>query len=603
MTSLEVKNFINNQQQQGKNPEEIRQALLSNGWEAADIEEAFAEAGIAAGPDAGTPATPGLPPLPADDAQAPASFGEDLGVQMPADGAQPGAAATQAPAQKPVIGEPEDIFDIGAQPGAAEQPQAPAGQLGPMAEPAMDPGAASAKPAKSKALSGGTQQPVIKEGLSTKTKIIGLVVIIALLVAIAGSAVYAYYHYYQSPERVANSMFENAASLKSASYSVEIRQQLKPQSGGDFGELLGGQEVNGLLLQAQGATTILDPDQSAGYMQATVQLLTEGDPFTLDAEVKYQNGEIYVKLGELPDNAEFMGTDLGMLEGQWIRFDQDLEVPTLPPSTLPGIDSKDEEGEIEQEDITIIQEAFRQHPFVVLGDKINSEKVQGTNTSHYYITIDQEKYFAFLDQVQRTGIAPTLEVFDMIDFAKKTDTLTGEIWVGKKDFQPYKLLIKKQEDDSATVISSTLTVELWDHNKAVSTDLPTEYTSLEEVLASIAADMSKTIDNTISPDPQDLVDDFKKDTDGDGLTDLEEDAFGSDPNKKDTDGDELDDYYEQIYETDPLNEDTDGDGYLDGEETANGYNPNGDGKLPIPDAYTNVPLEFHDFEGSLNDTE
>lgn len=72
-----------------------------------------------------------------------------------------------------------------------------------------------------------------------------------------------------------------------------------------------------------------------------------------------------------------------------------------------------------------------------------------------------------------------------------------------------------------------------------------------------------------------------RDTDGDGLTDDQEQMFGTDPASKDTDGDGLDDRAEvQVYGTNPLNRDTDNDGYLDGQEVANGYNPKGDGKLP-----------------------
>lgn len=49
------------------------------------------------------------------------------------------------------------------------------------------------------------------------------------------------------------------------------------------------------------------------------------------------------------------------------------------------------------------------------------------------------------------------------------------------------------------------------------------------------------------------------DTDGDGLTDDQENYFGTDINKADTDG----------------------DGYKDGNEVKNGYNPNGEGKLEL----------------------
>lgn len=58
------------------------------------------------------------------------------------------------------------------------------------------------------------------------------------------------------------------------------------------------------------------------------------------------------------------------------------------------------------------------------------------------------------------------------------------------------------------------------------------------------------------------------DTDGDGLTDGEEvNDYGTDPLRADTDGDELNDGAEvNSHNTDPLNADTDGDGLSDGEE-------------------------------------
>jgi hypothetical protein len=72
----------------------------------------------------------------------------------------------------------------------------------------------------------------------------------------------------------------------------------------------------------------------------------------------------------------------------------------------------------------------------------------------------------------------------------------------------------------------------------------------------------------------------KTDTDKDGLTDLEEEEYGTSPRAADTDSDGLFDLEEiRTWETDPLNPDTDGDGYLDGEEVSGGYNPNGEGEL------------------------
>ncbi|MFA6393627.1 MAG: hypothetical protein WCW25_02030 [Patescibacteria group bacterium] len=74
--------------------------------------------------------------------------------------------------------------------------------------------------------------------------------------------------------------------------------------------------------------------------------------------------------------------------------------------------------------------------------------------------------------------------------------------------------------------------------------------------------------------------DSGRDSDNDGLKDLEEAELGTDPEKIDTDGDGLFDNEEvAVYKTDPLNQDTDGDSYPDGSEVKNGYDPKGPGKL------------------------
>ena len=61
-----------------------------------------------------------------------------------------------------------------------------------------------------------------------------------------------------------------------------------------------------------------------------------------------------------------------------------------------------------------------------------------------------------------------------------------------------------------------------------------------------------------------------KDSDADGLTDVEENKIGTNPYDPDTDHDGLSDYDEvKVYHTDPLNPDTDYDGLKDGAEVFN----------------------------------
>lgn len=116
-------------------------------------------------------------------------------------------------------------------------------------------------------------------------------------------------------------------------------------------------------------------------------------------------------------------------------------------------------------------------------------------------------------------------------------------------------------------------------------ELPNPHTSSSTVSSTpIAApspakkETKKTILSALGDAVLNLLRNF--DTDKDGLNNFAELWFSTDAHKADTDGDGLSDLEEvYIYHTDPNLTDTDGDGYPDKTEITNGYNPAGPGKL------------------------
>lgn len=77
-----------------------------------------------------------------------------------------------------------------------------------------------------------------------------------------------------------------------------------------------------------------------------------------------------------------------------------------------------------------------------------------------------------------------------------------------------------------------------------------------------------------------LTDPLVVDSDGDTISDGDEIADGTNPNKVDTDGDGLDDAQEAALGTDPTDRDTDGDNFSDGREVAAGSDPLNPGSVP-----------------------
>ena len=76
-----------------------------------------------------------------------------------------------------------------------------------------------------------------------------------------------------------------------------------------------------------------------------------------------------------------------------------------------------------------------------------------------------------------------------------------------------------------------------------------------------------------TPQPSDTAANNDLDSDGDGLTDAEEESFGTDPNTPDMDNDGLTDKQEIDLGTDPTSNDSDGDGLFDGDEVASCTSP------------------------------
>ncbi len=98
-----------------------------------------------------------------------------------------------------------------------------------------------------------------------------------------------------------------------------------------------------------------------------------------------------------------------------------------------------------------------------------------------------------------------------------------------------------------------------------------------------------------------------QDPDADGLTNLEEQAAGTNPNLADTDGDGLGDGDElNVHGTSPILADTDGDGLLDGFEVANGFDPlvaGEEAQDPDADGLTNLQEQTAGTNPNLADTD
>jgi hypothetical protein len=543
MANQELNNYIHAQVQRGMGEEEIRKTLVQNGWGQADIDTAFSI----------------VKPKPAAAAHpAPAQTNVQPSVQP------------QAVAQQPAINmrqpEPVDIFDIDGS-TATTQPN----MQSPMqSQSAMQPGM-PAKLESQPVTMAGNSKPEFKDGLSMKAKILIFGAIGLVVAGLAAGGVYAYFSFYRSPERVGGLMIQNLADLQSFSYSAEIRPRFSDTT--FLSPISGGEDIANLTMKANGVASISNSQQPTGT--ATTNIIVEaadGTETSYNVEARLIEGIVYL-LVQNPEAWPVPG--MSVLQDRWVVVDQ-----TTLSEPLSGTPS----APFTAEDKVKMRTALRNSKAFVFGDSIGGETIHDVATTQYTFTLTQAGLKTFVEEIQpilrEREFCSEKECAAMLETVRAMKDMTGEMWIGKKDYQLYQMrvLYSAPENNASSLRDMVISVTLWNHNAGVTVDVPSAVVRLEEIIEQVMNDLfgadtdtntnenqnqnanvlnantntptSINVNTNTAPNP-------KLDTDDDGLTDLEEVDYGTDAD-------------------DP---DSDSDGYPDGEEVDNGYNPLGEGEL------------------------
>lgn len=575
MSNQELNNYIYAQSQRGMNADEIRKILVQNGWGAEDINSAFAivrpKEAPAAAPTTQAPMTTAAQPQPAMTKPAAAA----MPVQSPM------TAAAAMPAQEPV-----DMFDMDA--GATQQPLSvmPQAEQQPVTQSTHTPGAAvfgaANEPADQQPTALPTQpQVVMKDGMSGKTKMLvfgGIAIVVLGL--IAGGA-FAYYKFYTSPERVGKIMLQNLEQLKSFNYSLTIQPRLA-----DATPLttVFGAGTSGVSLRATGVANIASGDTPKGSIAADIVVQKDDSSektYSFEARIVDDNGYLQVKN---PSALPVPG--LEVLNNVWI-----VSSAKQPDSTKPSALAFTDDEQVQ------LRTALSESQALTFGKNVGSETIHDVATTRYTVAVSKEGMKALLEKIKPILVAHNMcqvtckNDFTEIDEQKMADT-SVDVWIGKKDYQLYQARIFESFPGEGTLKDIVIELTLWNHNQDVTVDVPSPTKPLQEVLGSIMASIlggfhsaidtaTNTNSNTNTPVNTNATNTNVANTNTTNTNStLNQNVNTPVDGTKDSDGDGIPDLQEQVfYHTDPFDSDTDNDGYTDGEEVSNGYNPNGTGTL------------------------
>ncbi|MCW1930493.1 MAG: hypothetical protein KIH62_004220 [Candidatus Kerfeldbacteria bacterium] len=574
MIQEELVTFIRTQLQKGVSEQEIRAALLQAGWEPSDVDDSVKAGTPSAQSKQPEPAQPQPVQQPATPVFEPASTTHDIfdtqsAAQSPWSAPQTQSSPFQIPTQAP------------ATPAFTAQPVMP----NPMAQPMMqqptpttpaftgqpqgtgasslfehtmmsnvqspyDQSSGAAFGAQPMQVYSGMSsehggvvvspiKPVMKDGMSTRTKFIVFTLIGLILAGAIGTGLYFYMQFLNSPERIWKLALTQTAQLQSAAFSATVIDTFKAVSE-DKTQVVGAFVKTTHSLDSDATMTVSSGAPSKTPMKQAELAIREVDNIS------------YIRFTEAP-----AGLDLP--RNQWL-FDS-TNAENSAAISLAGI--------------TQLGATLTQTPPVVLTKDLGIESVENVTMRKYEATLTDsastfvQEFFRTVDK--RLGQAE-------IAIA---DPVIVTVWIEKDTNNLHKILFNWAGNNHTW----SFELKIWNHNQALTIATPDPVTDIpgldlfqggstveEEAISNINVNSNKqlNINSTVNLNTNVVVNTNSV---------LNQNVNTAPAPDSDQDGDGLTYTQENEYDTDPLDPDSDDDGFLDGEEVNNGYNPNGSGKL------------------------
>jgi hypothetical protein len=312
------------------------------------------------------------------------------------------------------------------------------------------------------------QQPV-----ESKTKRSLFTVLLALGILLVAGGVFGYFYYFrETPEKVIEKMKNRLSEIeiKTIEYQAEVKIATEPELKNPF------------FFTLKGKSDVSDQNNP----KLSFIFETNDQLGVIKGEIRIINKIIYIKLNNLP-NLGFL--DLSSLSNQWIKIDTEAIAKQF--GFEQRLEELQEQQKLTQEQIKKLKQIFNQTKVLRVTEKLASEKIEGIDTHHYKFSIDKNEFKKLIKDISSVQ-NKTLTDRELAEFDKSFDKALeaielfgGEIWIGKKDYLPYRVILNLKIKETAEFQKGgqiTITILLKNYNKPIQIDTPSPVKNIEEIL-------------------------------------------------------------------------------------------------------------------------
>jgi len=378
-------------------------------------------------------------------------------------------------------------------------------------------------------------------------------------IGLAAVAALAFFMLQPDPQTVLRKAQRKLAAEKTMRVDVDAKLAVAPQ---DFSDAVT------LSATSVDITLRVDLDRGDPVNPASVSMFSfmqgSGAAATkLAGESRKKDGRHYLRLEEAGD------LDAGIadrLKGVWVASDRSFLEFLMPPDERSLA-----EHPLDGAGVAAMTQAFMNVDAFTVTSKLPDEKLGDAKTRHYAVEMNMESVSALLLKLResRTGVPITAEdVLAVTADIARWGRPVGEVWIDKRTGKFLKVGLITPVDVGGAEGAAGGTVTFSRYGQPVVVDVP-DAQDIETVLGPVftkrlsLAGGRETAEAAPAGKPAAAL----PETPGKALQD------------QDSDGDGLSDGQENFYGSDAWNPDTDGDGWTDGLEVEKGMNPIGPGAL------------------------
>ena len=350
----------------------------------------------------------------------------------------------------------------------------------------------------------------------TSKRRVGIIVAIVFLVFVFGGAVFAYVTYFRtpSPETVFGKMAEAVAQVTTFGYTINASTN---------GTMCTDMKYS--LSSEAGMTSLCDtkkPFSNKTTVSGVADITTINNPthqvtITSENTLPNQDGtseKSSVKLDLISINKilnirisdivfpQFASFDTSAFENKWVTID------------IAGIQKQYLGTDPSQNKEFVSSEKAQRIKNVLLEDKLLSmvasgqDSFEGNPVYKYSFEINQEQqkqvliriYSILFDDLNDENGEMSQENKDLIlNNAGNVGLIKGEVWIGQKDFFPYRIVLNPEVvayDGIFEVTNANIIVEFRNYNAPISVKIPSPTVTLNEVIAKLFAPVPETATTT-----------------------------------------------------------------------------------------------------------